>query len=75
MWKFQIIKKNCRTKKDNENFFLEFHDCFGEIGTLKTTHHTEVKDNVKPLVTPVGKVPHLMHLIQNWKKDSNEWLI
>ena len=35
-----------------EIFFLEFHDCFGEIETLNTTHHIEVKHNVKPVVIP-----------------------
>ena len=29
-------------------------------GTLNTTHHIEVKDNVKPLVTPVRNVPHAL---------------
>ena len=35
----------------------EFSDCFGEIGTLKNTHHIEIKDNVPPVVTPVRKIP------------------
>ena len=30
---------------------------FGEIGTLKNTHHIEIKDNVTPVVTPVRKIP------------------
>ena len=34
----------------------EFSDCFGEIGTLKNTHHIEIKDNVTPVVTPVRKM-------------------
>ena len=41
-----------------ETFFSEFHDCLGEIGTLNTTHHIDVKGNVKLVVTPVRKVPH-----------------
>ena len=49
-------------------FFSEFHDCFGEIGTLNTTHHIEVKGNVKPVITPVRKVPHAL-------KPKLEWLI
>ena len=36
----------------------KFHDCFGEIGTLNTTHRIEVKDNVKSVVITVRKVPH-----------------
>ena len=35
----------------------ELSDCFGEIGTLRNTHHIEIKDNVTSVVTPVGKIP------------------
>ena len=35
----------------------QFSNCFGEIGTLKNTHHIEIKDNVTPVVTPVRKMP------------------
>ena len=41
-------------------FFSEFHDCFEETGNLNTTHHIEVKDNFKKVVTPVHKVPHVL---------------
>ena len=51
------------SETNSEKFFSEFHDCFGEIGTLNTTHHIEVKDNVKPAVTPVRKVPHTLKSI------------
>ena len=54
----QLIKRIFRIQTNGETFFSEFHDCFGEIGTLNTTHHIEVKHNVKPVVTPVRKVPH-----------------
>ena len=30
---------------------------FWRIGTLKNIHHIEIKDNVTPVVTPVGKIP------------------
>ena len=45
-------------KQINEMSLSEFHDCFGEIGTLNTTHRIEVKANVKSVVTTVRKVPH-----------------
>ena len=54
----QLIKITCRIETDSEMFFSEFHDCFGEIVTLNTTHHIEVNNNVKPVVTPVRKVLH-----------------
>ena len=54
----QLIKGICRTEINSETFFLEFHDCFGEIDT----DHVEVKDNVKQVVTPVCKVPHALKL-------------
>ena len=56
----QLMKRICQIETNSEMFFSEFHDCFEEIGTLNTTHHIEVKDNVKPVVTPVRKVPHAL---------------
>ena len=35
----------------------EFSHCFGEIGTLKNTHHLEIKDNITPVVTPIRNLP------------------
>ena len=35
----------------------EISDYFGEVGTLKNTHHIEIKDNVTLLVIPVRKLP------------------
>ena len=55
-----LIKRICRIETNSETFFSEFHDCFGEIGTLNTTHHIEVKDNAEPVVTLVRKVPHAL---------------
>ena len=34
----------------------EFSDCFGEIGCLPRVHHIEIRDDVKPVITPVRKV-------------------
>ena len=35
----------------------EFSDCFGETGCLKRTHHIEVRDDVKPVIAPIRKIP------------------
>ena len=51
------IKHISAINVSGEQFLSEFSDCFGEIGTLKNTHHIEIKDNVTPVVTPVRKIP------------------
>ena len=52
-----LIKRISTINVSDEQFLSEFSDCFGEIGTLKNTHHIEIKDNVTPVVTPVTKIP------------------
>ena len=52
-----LRKRISAVNVSNEQFFSEFSDCFGEIGTLKNTHHTEIKDNVTPVVNPARKIP------------------
>ena len=44
-----LIKHISVVNVSDEQFLFEFSDCFGEIGTLKNTHHFEIKDNVKLL--------------------------
>ena len=56
----QLIKRICRIETNNEKFLSQFHDCFEEIETLNTTNYIEVKKNVKPVVTTLSKVPHLL---------------
>ena len=51
------IKRISAINVSGEQFLPEFSDCFGEIGTLKNTHHIEIKDNITPVVTPVRKIP------------------
>ena len=58
----QLIKRICRMRNVCEHFSSKCHDCFGEIRTLNTSHHIEIKDSVKPVVTPVCKVPHALNL-------------
>ena len=45
-----LIKHIFAINVSGEQFLSEFSDCFGEIGTLRNTHHIEIKDNVIPVV-------------------------
>ena len=57
-----LIKRISAVNKSNEQFLSEFSDCFGEIRTLKNTHHIEIKDNVTPVVIPVRKILFILKL-------------
>ena len=52
-----LTKRISAVSISDEQFLSEFSDCFGEIRTLKNTHHIKIKDNVTPVVTPVRKAP------------------
>ena len=41
----------------SSNISDEYADCFGEIGTLKSTYHMTLKNDVSPVVVPPRKVP------------------
>ena len=46
-----LIKRISAVNVSDEQFLSEFSYCFREIGTLKNTHHLQIKDNVTPVVT------------------------
>jgi hypothetical protein len=50
---YQISKNIQSTTPVHE----EFSDCFGEIGCLPRVHHIEIRDDVKPVIAPVRKIP------------------
>eukprot|EP00112_Aurelia_sp_Birch-Aquarium-sp1_P026264 Seg921.2 transcript_id=Seg921.2/GoldUCD/mRNA.D3Y31 product="hypothetical protein" protein_id=Seg921.2/GoldUCD/D3Y31 len=52
----QIYKINGSSQTDVP-IEKEFSDCFGVIGCLERTHHIEVKDDVKPVIAPIRKIP------------------
>ena len=52
-----LIKDVSAVNASDEQFLCNFTDCFREIGTLKNTHHIEIKGNVVPVVTPTRKMP------------------
>ena len=56
------IKRISAVNVSNEQFLSEFSDCFGEIKTLKNTHHIEIKDNVTPVVIPIRKILFILKL-------------
>ena len=38
----------------------DYFDCIGEVGTLPSTYHTELKENAQPVVVPLRKSPFAM---------------
>ena len=67
-----LVKRICRIETSNDTPFPKFHDCSGEIGILNVPHHIEV---TKPLVTPVGKVPHVDKPKLEKRTQMNDWFI
>ena len=57
--KLNLIKKVYQMSHDVNSYSIqdEFSDCFGEIGCLNKIHHIEIRDDVKPVVVPVRKIP------------------
>ena len=58
--KLNLIKHTYQISKDVQfttPIQEEFSGCFGEIGCLPRVHHIEIRDDVKPVITPVRKVP------------------
>ena len=45
-FKILVLGKCSAINVSDEQFLSKFSDYFGEIGTLKNTHHIDVKDNV-----------------------------
>ena len=35
----------------------KFDDCFGEIGTLSSTHHITLNEDIKPIIHPPQTIP------------------
>ena len=52
-----LIKRISVVNVSHKQFLFEFSDCLGETGTLKNTHHIEIKANVTPEVHPIRKIP------------------
>ena len=52
-----LIKRISVVNVSHKQFLFEFFDCLGETGTLKNTHHIEIKANVTPEVHPIRKIP------------------
>ena len=56
--KLKLIQRVMNITQDNfPNFFAEFNDCFGDISSLPKIHHTSVKLEVTPTISPARRVP------------------
>ena len=38
----------------------DYFDCIGDVGTLPSTYHIELKENAQPVVVPPRKLPFAM---------------
>ena len=54
--KLKLIKRYNITQDDPPNFFAEFNDCLGDIGSLPKAHHTSVKPESTPTISPARRV-------------------
>ena len=52
--------KKSKTLNRKETHLRLNLDCFGEIETLNSTHHIEMKENFRPVVTPVRWISHAL---------------
>ena len=56
--KLKLIQRVMNITLDySPNFFAEFNDCFGDIGSLPKTHYISVKPEVTPTISPARRVP------------------
>ena len=56
--KLKLIQRvNNIMQDDSPNFFAEFNDCFGNIGSLPKTHHISIKPEVTFTISPARRVP------------------
>ena len=61
--KLNLIKQIYQISNDIQSttpIHEEFSDCFGEIGCLPRVHHIEIRDDVKPVISPVRKIPFVL---------------
>ena len=55
--KLKLIQRVMNIKQnDSPNFFAEFKDCFGDIGSLPKAYHITVKPEVTPTISPTRRV-------------------
>ena len=58
--KLQLIKRIFHIDSNLPAFLEKYSDCFGDLGTLKNTHHITVDPSVPPVVNPPRRVPFAM---------------
>ena len=54
---YKVTESNTQKSLSSNTILDDYQDCFGEIGTLKSTYHMELKESVSPVVLPPLKVP------------------
>ena len=55
-----LIKRIFKINDNSDNLqglIEKYDDCFGEIGTIPSTHHITVNKDIKPMIHPPQTVP------------------
>ena len=54
---YKVTESTIEESFSSSTILDDYPECFGEIGTLKSTYHMEIKDDVSPVAVPPRKVP------------------
>ena len=52
-----LIRRVMSVNNDQTDFYTEFSDCFGELGTLSEKHHIQVDPHVPPVIHSARQIP------------------
>ena len=63
----RIFKVNASDLNSDSPITDDYFDCIGDVGTLPSTYHIELKENAQPVVVPPRKLPFAMK--QRVKKE------
>ena len=69
---YKVTESSIKESFSSNTIPDEYPECFGEIGTLKSTYYKEIKDDVSLVVVPPCKVPFALKDILKKELDHME---